>query len=174
MSEILGEDYLSRWERALEGEPLSQVAPICVGEIHKFIASHRQLQAERDGLLEWKKIILGTGTDQEAMIRMAATEYTQTAIESWKLANEKLTKERDALKAELEFHKQAALNFIDLSAELQKQRDALQAELAEAKWAHGDFDKAPCFICGYGGAGYYQPSMHPCAEEYHRRKDAQP
>ena len=133
MSEILGEDYLSRWERALEGEPLSQVAPICVGEIHKFIASHRALQAERDTLLEWKKIILGTGTEQEAVIRLAATEYTQTAIESWKLANEKLTKERDALKAELEFHKQAALNFIDLSAELQKQRDALKAELAEAR-----------------------------------------
>ena len=133
MSEILGEDYLSRWERALEGEPLSQVAPICVGEIHKFIASHRALQAERDTLLEWKKIILGTGTEQEAVIRLAATEYTQTAIESWKLANEKLTKERDALKAELEFHKQAALNFIDLSAELQKQRDALKAKLAEAR-----------------------------------------
>lgn len=65
------------------------------------IEHYRALQAERDTLLEWKKIILGTGTDQEAVIRMAATEYTQTAIESWKLANEKLTKERDALRAEL-------------------------------------------------------------------------
>lgn len=83
-----------------------------------------------------------------------------------------LLAERDALKAELEFHKQAALNFIDLSAELQKQRDALKAELAEEKWKHEDFEIAPCFICGYNGQGYYQPDTHPCASEYHRRREA--
>lgn len=87
-------------------------------------------------------------------------------------SHRQLQAERDALKAELEFHKQAALNFIDLSAELQKQRDALKAELAEEKWKHGDFEIAPCFICGYNGQGYYQPDTHPCASEYHRRREA--
>ena len=30
-----------------------------------------------------------------------------------------------------------------------------------------EFEKAPCFICGYNGAGYYQPDTHKCAEQYH-------
>lgn len=38
-------------------------------------------------LREWKRIILGTGTDQEAVIRLAATEYTKVAIQTWKAAN---------------------------------------------------------------------------------------
>jgi hypothetical protein len=29
------------------------------------------------------------------------------------------------------------------------------------------FEKAPCYICGYNGVGYFQPSVHPCAEKYH-------
>lgn len=29
------------------------------------------------------------------------------------------------------------------------------------------FDNAPCFICGYNGANYYQPEAHPCALRYH-------
>lgn len=40
--------------------------------------------AERDALAEWKKIVLGTGTDQEAVIRMAAAEYTQIAVQTWR------------------------------------------------------------------------------------------
>lgn len=33
------------------------------------------------------------------------------------------------------------------------------------------FEKAPCYLCGYNGELYYQPSVHPCATEYHRQKE---
>lgn len=29
------------------------------------------------------------------------------------------------------------------------------------------FMKAPCYLCGYNGHSYYQPSVHKCAEIYH-------
>lgn len=29
------------------------------------------------------------------------------------------------------------------------------------------FEKAPCYLCGYNGPGYYQPNTHPCAAKYH-------
>lgn len=58
-------------------------------------------------LREWKRIILGTGTDQEAVIRMAATEYTKTAIQTWKEANDKQAKEIAKLRGVLsELHAQ--------------------------------------------------------------------
>lgn len=41
-------------------------------------------RAEIARLAEWQRIVLGTGTDQEAVIRMAAAEYTKTAIQCWK------------------------------------------------------------------------------------------
>lgn len=28
------------------------------------------------------------------------------------------------------------------------------------------FERAPCYICGYNGGGYFQPETHPCAREY--------
>lgn len=30
------------------------------------------------------------------------------------------------------------------------------------------FERAPCYLCGYNGEGYYQPGNHPCAARYHR------
>ena len=41
----------------------------------------RQQLAE---LQEWQRIIIGTGTDQEAVIRLAAMEYTKIAVQCWK------------------------------------------------------------------------------------------
>lgn len=32
----------------------------------------------------------------------------------------------------------------------------------------GEFENAPCFICGYNGDGYYQPDKHKCAKRYHK------
>jgi len=29
------------------------------------------------------------------------------------------------------------------------------------------FEKAPCYLCGYNGPGYYQPGTHSCAAKYH-------
>ena len=52
-----------------------------------------QQAKELTDLREWKEIILGTGTDQEAVIRMAATEYTKVAIQTWKEANEEQRQE---------------------------------------------------------------------------------
>lgn len=44
----------------------------------------QKLEAQWKGLEEWKRIVEGTGTDQEAVIRMAATEYAKIAIQCWK------------------------------------------------------------------------------------------
>lgn len=30
------------------------------------------------------------------------------------------------------------------------------------------FQKAPCYLCGYNGGGYYQPERHVCADRYHK------
>ena len=43
-----------------------------------------ELEQQLAELQEWKRIILGTGTDQEAVIRLAATEYTKIAVQCWK------------------------------------------------------------------------------------------
>jgi hypothetical protein len=53
-------------------------------EIPSLRAYVEKLEAELAHLQEWKQIILGTGTDQEAVIRMAATEYTTIAVEAWR------------------------------------------------------------------------------------------
>jgi hypothetical protein len=28
-------------------------------------------------------------------------------------------------------------------------------------------ENAPCFCCGYNGAGYFDPTQHPCAARHH-------
>jgi hypothetical protein len=34
-------------------------------------------------------------------------------------------------------------------------------------FASGRMLKAPCFVCGYNGEGYFQPEKHICAEQHH-------
>ena len=34
------------------------------------------------------------------------------------------------------------------------------------------FERAPCKICGYNKAGYYDSNRHPCAKKYHAAIDA--
>ena len=36
------------------------------------------------------------------------------------------------------------------------------------------FERAPCYVCGYNGPGYYQPDSHPCAKLYHDKTPALP
>jgi len=45
----------------------------------------------------------------------------------------------------------------------------LEAALAQQPAAvdRARFRKAPCYLCGYNGAGYFQPETHPCAALYH-------
>ena len=62
------------------------------------------LDAERERvkeLEEWQRVVVGTGTDQEAVVRMAATEYTKTAVQCWKDENAKLTAQLATLQAQL-------------------------------------------------------------------------
>ena len=62
------------------------------------------LDAEREKvkeLEEWQRVVVGTGTDQEAVVRMAATEYTKTAVQCWKDENAKLTAQLATLQAQL-------------------------------------------------------------------------
>jgi hypothetical protein len=35
------------------------------------------------------------------------------------------------------------------------------------------FEQAPCYLCGYNGAGYYNTQMHRCAEQYHASSAAE-
>lgn len=61
-------------------------------------------QAKRIQELEqWQNIVTGTGTDQEAVIRMAATEYTKVAIQAWKEKCEQQAKENQTLREALRF-----------------------------------------------------------------------
>lgn len=62
--------------------------------------THDQAQRARIQELEqWQKIVTGTRTDQEAVIRMAATEYTKFAIQAWKEKCEQQAKEIVELRA---------------------------------------------------------------------------
>ena len=50
------------------------------------------------------------------------------------------------------------------------ERDALRQDaerFAQMLFARGAMDQAPCFFCGYNGAGYFTPEMHPCAARHH-------
>lgn len=44
-------------------------------------------------------------------------------------------------------------------------REALGKEINTSR-----FESAPCYLCGYNGKLYFQPSTHPCAEWYHIAK----
>ena len=79
-----------------------------------------RLKAELAKLQEWERIILGTGGDQEAIIRMAASQYIDTSIDCWKAEVAKL-------KAELEQsqHREARLRGL-----LERARVALSIDAA--------------------------------------------
>jgi len=39
-------------------------------------------------------------------------------------------------------------------------------ELEDMLFEHGAMNKAPCFVCGYNGASYYDSRIHPCAARH--------
>lgn len=49
-------------------------------------------------------------------------------------------------------------------SELRAEVERLRGELFKL----GRMSEAPCFCCGYNGAGYFQPASHPCADQHHR------
>jgi hypothetical protein len=46
-------------------------------------------------------------------------------------------------------------------------------QLEDRLFAAGAMQQAPCFCCGYNGAGYYQPSTHPCAKRHYELRQGQ-
>lgn len=75
-------------------------------------ASRDEHKRKYEELEEWRRIILGTGTDQEAVIRLAAAEYTKVAVESWRLHVADIEQERDALKADKDSLYQANVRLV--------------------------------------------------------------
>lgn len=65
------DNYLSKWRAS---------ADLNKGLLRDYDTS----QARVKELEEWRKIVVGSGTDQETVIRMAASEYTKTAVQCWK------------------------------------------------------------------------------------------
>lgn len=53
-------------------------------DVHVMQAANASQRQRIEEMEEWKRIVLGTGTDQEAVIRMAAYEYTKVAAQAWK------------------------------------------------------------------------------------------
>lgn len=52
------------------------------------------------------------------------------------------------------------------------ERDREAERLRDLLFASGAMTEAPCFSCGYNGAGYFQPKTHPCAARHHAAIDA--
>ena len=58
----------------------------------------------------------------------------------------------------------------DAIAALRERIAALRQDaerFAKMLFASGAMDQVPCFFCGYNGAGYFTPEMHPCAARHH-------
>jgi hypothetical protein len=47
-------------------------------------------------------------------------------------------------------------------------------ENVAAKIDKARFENAPCYMCGYNGPDYYQPSTHKCAAAYHASPPSYP
>ena len=64
-------------------------------------------------------------------------------------------------------------DWLDAGGTLNEQdalRDWIAAAPSAPEGGHIDrarFEKAPCYLCGYNGPGYYQPGTHSCAAKYH-------
>lgn len=75
----------------------------------QLVAHDAEQRAEIARLEEWKRIVMGTGTDMEAVIRMAAAEYTQTAIQCWKDKCEQQEREIARLREAPQIYKEASI-----------------------------------------------------------------
>lgn len=56
-----------------------------------------------------------------------------------------------------------SLQIKELKGKLRRLEDMLLAA--------GRMEQAPCFICGYNGAGYFQPQQHRCAARHHKLRE---
>ena len=65
------------------------------GRVLELEANNAALRLKVQALEEWKRIVTGAGTDQESVIRLAATENTQAAVQCWRDANAQLQERLD-------------------------------------------------------------------------------
>jgi hypothetical protein len=63
------------------------------GAVFSLLSGYKSQREELAALQKWKSIVLGTGTEHEAVVRMAAAEYVQVAVQCWKDENAKLREE---------------------------------------------------------------------------------
>lgn len=49
--------------------------------------------------------------------------------------------------------------------------DAVQPAAVDGAIDKARFERAPCYLCGYNGPGYYRPDTHPCAAKYHAAQE---
>ena len=106
--------------RCREMERDKEQAVYALGQLEeKYLQLQATLAAREARIAEledWQKIVLGSGTEQETVIRMAANEYTKTAVQCWKDHTKKIEAERDAavqeagrLREVLEYYAQTAI-----------------------------------------------------------------
>lgn len=81
----------------------------CQNAIDWILSEHAEQRQRLQELEEWQAIVLGTGTDQEAVIRMAAMEYTKVAIQAWKEVNEEQRQEIARLREDLDCAERALI-----------------------------------------------------------------
>lgn len=82
-------------------------------------------------LEDWQNIVLGSGTDQETVIRMAANEYTKTAVQCWKDHTKKIEAERDAAVQEVERLKKEYIRYKLECYDVRRQLAASQQRVRE-------------------------------------------
>ena len=64
---------------------------------------------------------------------------------------------------------ETAITTCALHAALEAERDEWKRKCLGG-FSRKRFESAPCYLCGYNGAGYFQPDQHSCAEFYHSRR----
>ena len=105
---------LPAYDKPYDGHTKEQVHDrLQSAQLQAILAAREARIAE---LEDWQKIVLGSGTEQETVIRMAANEYTKTAVQCWKDHTKKIEAERDAavqeagrLREVLEYYAQTAI-----------------------------------------------------------------
>jgi hypothetical protein len=94
------------------------------------------------------------------MLRVKACEHIAEGDEGWeKLRNEcPSTVAVAVLRDKYEAAERALAG-----AKAQTRLEALRENIDVERFR----DRPPCYICGYGGHSYFQPSVHECAKWYH-------
>ena len=143
---------------ALQGQPVALMTLVKLDDYISSIRSSRdEYKRKYEELEEWKRIILGTGTDQEAVIRLAATEYTNVAVESWRREVDALTQQLAEVTKEL--------------AEAKCGEDLCGHDHSTQYWELRA-NKAECLASeGQEAIGHYQGEIHTLEKQLAAREE---